>query len=386
MTRLTPTILALALLPMTCAAHAGTLPPDFFEAASVDGLSIKTNPGSIVLTWPSRPPESFAVLWRSNATTEAPWLTLTNQLPASPHAASTTFRHAVDPSAYDPSTLTNFYRVFLVPDFWFDLDRVVFGGGPKSPGEDFIPIYYGTKEAGIFTPQVQLVVDGDSDAAYSGDDDIELVNFGTPDKPRWYHATGFWFNHDTFTNGAHTLQLRTMLTLNSYVGDLSQYLTLTNRTVRVITTNDITFVGYPETVEDALRIVAQSAQPRVNWRVDIRDSKGRLLASKTGRTLNGDIRWTWDLRDTEGKLHDDLATDPYFAPETTVWPLEGDEKGAQRLMDLSRDQARYRWWCNRLGRDFIHKRPSYEDHMRKVTSSADNPLQSKVKARPLDLQ
>jgi hypothetical protein len=367
------------------AAHL-SLPSDFLEPASVDGLVINSNASSIVLTWPSRSPESFAVLWRSNATIEAPWLTLTNQLPASPHAATTSFRHAFDPSPYRSSSLTNFYRVFVVPDFWFDLNGVLLSGGPKSPGEDFIPIYYGTTETGIFRPQVQLVVDGESDAAYSGDDDIELVNFGTPDKPRWLYATGFWFSHDRFNNGAHTLQLRTMLTLNSYVGDLSQYLNLTNRPVRVVTTNDITFAGYTETVEDACTIVAQSAQPRVNWRIDIRDSKGHLLASKTGRTLNGDIRWTWNLRDTKGKLHDDLATDPYFSPETTIWPLDGDDKGARRLLDLSRDQDRFRWWFSRLGRDFVHKQPSYEEHMRKVTSSADNPLQGKVKPRPLNLQ
>ena len=105
----------------------------------------------------------------------------------------------------DSSSLTNFYRVFVVPNFWFDLNGVLLSGGPKSPGEDFIPIYYGTTETGIFRPQVQLVVDGESDAGYSGDDDIELVNFGTPDKPRWLYATGFWFSHDRFNNGAHTL-------------------------------------------------------------------------------------------------------------------------------------------------------------------------------------
>jgi hypothetical protein len=52
------------------AAHL-SLPSDFLEPASVDGLVINSNASSIVLTWPSRSPESFAVLWRSNATIEA---------------------------------------------------------------------------------------------------------------------------------------------------------------------------------------------------------------------------------------------------------------------------------------------------------------------------
>src|SRR5664279_2668351 len=92
---------------------------------------------------PLRAMDGFSGKDRSNATIETPWLTLTNQLSASPHAPSTSFRHALDPSPYSSSSLTNFYRVFVVPDFWFDLNGVLLSGGPKSPGEDFIPIYYG---------------------------------------------------------------------------------------------------------------------------------------------------------------------------------------------------------------------------------------------------
>ncbi len=34
------------------------------------------------------------------------------------------------------------------------MNGVLLSGGPKNPGEDFIPIYYGAKETGIFKPQV----------------------------------------------------------------------------------------------------------------------------------------------------------------------------------------------------------------------------------------
>ncbi len=103
-------------------------------------------------------------------------------------------------------------------------------------------------------------MDGDTEGGYSADDDVQLVNFGTPKNPQWLYATGFWLNHNVLTNGPHTLQLRALLTLNNYVGPLSQYLNLTNRSVHITTTNDLTFAGFSQLIiGETFIIVAQSA-------------------------------------------------------------------------------------------------------------------------------
>lgn len=78
------------------------------------------------------------------------------------------------------------YRVFVVPDFWFNMQDVVLSGGPKNPGQDFLPFYYGTAETGLFRPSAELLVDGQPVGVGSPlDENVQQVNFGTVDKLRW---------------------------------------------------------------------------------------------------------------------------------------------------------------------------------------------------------
>lgn len=204
------------------------------DRPSVDGLRLQVESTNVVLTWPSNPRESFVVLWRSNATFQTPWLVLTNSLPASPTANETTFCD-VGMLSRSPEMLTNasldgFYRVFVVPDFWFDMEGVTLSGGATVPSEDFLPFYYGNDATDFFQPEVGLMVDGEE--AGWGPIHIERVNFGTSQNPRWTYVAGFWFRHDLLADGEHTLQLRSTLELNNFVGTWSQSLVLSNKPVR----------------------------------------------------------------------------------------------------------------------------------------------------------
>ena len=103
-------------------------------------------------------------------------------------------------------------------------------------------------------------------------------------------------------------------TLNTLVGPGEQLLTITNDLVRVWTTNAISVPEWNAQDDGTYRFSAKSVDPRVNWRIEIRNSQERLLAAKTGSTTNGDIFWIWDRRDKEGKAHDDPRKDPFFSP------------------------------------------------------------------------
>lgn len=122
-------------------------------------------------------------------------------------------------------------------------------------------------------------------------------------------------------------------------------MTLTNVPIRVCISNEISFVGFSEFVgRSNLTIIAQSANPQVNWRIDIWGGSARLLITKYGRTSNGEIRWTWDLRDAQGQLHDS-DMDTVFHPFLTIFPSDESVKGAQLL--TQRDPG-HPWWYERL--------------------------------------
>jgi hypothetical protein len=336
-----------------------------------------------VLTWPSDPRESFAVLWRSNTHWQTPWTILTNQLPASHSAPQTTFRDlgAFRRLATTSTNLPDYYRVFVIPDFWFDMSGIQLDGGPEHCGEDFLPLYSGTKDTwGLFRPEIALLVDG---GGFSTQEAIERINFGTLEKPRWAYSRGLWFPHEALSNGWHTLQLSARLSLNNSVGDWSWEITMTNKPVRVCISNEVSFVGFPETIQGNLNIAALSANPRVGWRIDVCDSRGGLLISRMGQTTNGDIRWTWDLRDTKGQLHDSLEKDPYLVPRITTWPLDEERKGGHRQAQRPPKRPRDNWWDQRLGRKFVRKRPTPEDVRRQILDTSDNPLEKQVPPRPL---
>ncbi len=225
---------AVALLISALSTRAAVV----HEPLSVDGLALETASTNILLTWPSCAGETFVILWRSNAILEAPWIVLTNQLPASSQEHRTSFcdTGVINRAPHVPKSteLTTLYRVFVIPDFWFDMEGVIFVGGPRNPEEDFLPFYYGSTETGICKPQMELLVDGISAGVGSTlGEDIQKVNFGTLDKPQWGCAAGFWFDHGNLSSGEHSLQLTTLLQLNNFVGDWSWSVTLTNKPVRV---------------------------------------------------------------------------------------------------------------------------------------------------------
>jgi hypothetical protein len=231
------------LVKLCAAAGAGLLAAHVFPAgaqdlspASVAGLRVETESTNVLLTWPTDPRETFAVLWRSNTHWQTPWVVLTNQLRASPSAAQTTFRDlgALPRLLTTNTNLADSYRVFAVPDFWFDMSGVQFEGGPEHCGEDFLPFYYGTTETRMFKPQLELLVDGQSHGVGSTvDENVQRVNFGTVEKPRWAYTAGFWFHHGQLPDGEHILQIQSRFELNNTVGPWSWSVTLTSRPVRV---------------------------------------------------------------------------------------------------------------------------------------------------------
>lgn len=324
-----------------------------FEPQSVGGLRIRADSSNVVLTWPSAQRESFVVLWRSNATVEATWVVLTNQAGASRTTNETIY---CDVGALDRSistrtnsSLDGFYRVFAIPDFSFDLEGAALRGGPKNPGQDFLPVSYDTNWTHFLITQFFLLVDG-TDEGF-GKWDMQRVNFGTMTNPHWAVAPGFWLRHDHFPNGMHTLQIQTILPMNNLVGEMSQDLVLSNQPVRVQVSNAVSFVGWePFITKTDCTIVAQSVLPRVRWHIDIYDSNRRLLAGKSGQTTNGEIRWSWDLRDNHGRVHNDPDADFVFFPAMEVWPLDKPSKGGRN------DDS---WWSKRLGRKFVKLAPAY---------------------------
>lgn len=129
-----------------------------------------------------------------------------------------------------------------------------------------------------------------------------------------------------------------------------------------------------------MSVEAKSTEPRVNWRIEIRDHKGNLLTSKTGRTTNGEIAWTWDLLDQHGKPHDSPEDDPFFQPSITTWPLEETAKEGQLLTPVPAERDSRSWWVRRLGSQFVRNRPTAAEHRKFL---AANPLMDQVPPRPL---
>ena len=366
------------------------------EPQSVDGLHFQMVSTNVCLTWPSHPHESFAILWRSNNDVQVPWVVLTNPLPASTKASETTF---LDIGAFGRSSImaanTNFgdfYRVFVVPDFWFDMSGIELVG-ELDCGEDFLPFYNGTKETDdLFKPQITLLVDGEqfgfleSEKPFYTEEATERINFGTRKQPRWEYSRGLWFTHDTLPNGEHTLQLAALLTLNLFVGEQSQYLKFTNRPVRVRINNEISYPDWQPLIQGgSYTFAARSATRRVNWRIDVYDLWGRLLISKTGRTTDGEIRWTWDLRDKQGQSHGDSDTDHSFKSHLTTWPLNEQVKGAQALQARQDKPISREWWTDRLGDDFVRKSRSGMESVRRTVKTNKLPSEDQLLSRPLEL-
>jgi hypothetical protein len=393
LTSLTMARVILCFIVLFCNVGAGlsnvsaASSPDIIDRAGVAGLQLQVESTNIMLTWPSAPRESFVVLWRSNATFQTPWVVLTNQLFASSATNKTSF-YDIGALSRAPAMATNtnldgLYRVFVIPDFWFNMKGVVLSGGPQNPGEDFLPFYFGGSETDLLQPWVELFVDGKDQNTGAGQGegtDIERVNFGTPQKPDWVYAVGLWFQHDLLTNGIHTLQLRSQFTLNNFIGTWSQYLTVSNRPVQVRTADDVTFVGWNDFIgKTNYDIVAQTAAQLMNWRIKIYSASGQFLARKTGRTTNGSIQWDWNLRDQSGHLHNNPEVDHAFFPTINVWPINESQKKHEEWPDSGT------WWNQRLGSEFVKKRSSPEKYREQVIGREHNPLEQQVPPRPLDL-
>lgn len=71
------------------------------EACAVEGLTISVRSSNVVLGWPSAPNETYIVQYRPSLDPSAPWVTLTNSLPADGSTNWTTFVHSnVVPAAF----------------------------------------------------------------------------------------------------------------------------------------------------------------------------------------------------------------------------------------------------------------------------------------------
>lgn len=218
-----------------CSRVIATDDSGIIDTPSVNGLRTEIESTNIALTWPSDARESFVVLWRSNANYQTQWITLTNQLHAAPIGHETVFTDVGGLKRFHgnlaKTNLVGLYAVYVIPDFWFNMQGVTLCGGPEIPSEDFLPFYYDT--GGTSSPQqnVGLMVDGQE--AGWGPIHVERVNFGTAQNSRWIYVWGFWFRIDLLPDGEHTLQLRSMLPLNNSLGSWTQDIFLTNELVRV---------------------------------------------------------------------------------------------------------------------------------------------------------
>ena len=373
------------VLAICASASFGFAADGIIDCDGVGGVRFDKNSTNVTLTWPSNPREVFVVAWRTNTAFQTPWIELPNQLHAAAATNETTFRDLGALLRADSirtnANLEDFYRVLVIPDFWVNLEGVTLTGGPQNQGEDFLPIYLGLTNEDFFMPATSLYVDGEDFP--SGPKEVQRVNIGTTKKPVWIYASGYWLRHDTLTNGEHTINLRSLLTLNNTVGQYTWCLTVTNQPVHIRVTNALSFVGsYPD-VDGPF--VAQSAQRRMNWRIEVYNSRGRILAQKTGQTLDGNIAWKWDMRDDRGRLHNDIEEDPFFKPWISVWPIGDQPKGAQLLAENPQPWDNHDYWNERLGRHFVKQELSYEEYRRKMIKDEPDPHQNQVPPRPLSL-
>jgi hypothetical protein len=100
------------------------------EPPSVQSLQFQKDGNAVVLSWPSDPRETFVVLWRSNSTVETPWRVLDGQLRAAAGTNCTMFHHTNAVTA----PASELYRVFVVPDFWFNMQGL-YGDFPPHASE-----------------------------------------------------------------------------------------------------------------------------------------------------------------------------------------------------------------------------------------------------------
>ncbi|MGA2868120.1 MAG: hypothetical protein ABSF34_03030 [Verrucomicrobiota bacterium] len=238
---------AAVCIALTCLHAAAKDDLGIVDTPCVVGLVAEATSTNVTLTWPSAPCESFAVLWRSNATYQAQWAVLANPFQAAAKSDHTVFHDENGLIRLAHNAITNLaglYAVYVIPDFWFNMQNVNLCGGPKIPSEDFVPFYYGIDGFGFPQPDVELVVDGEE--ANWGPVHAERVNFAMPRNPRWIDVWGFWFRIDLVTNGVHALQLHSMLELNNSIGPWTQEIFLTNKMVQVT----VTINGYKHGVEN----------------------------------------------------------------------------------------------------------------------------------------
>jgi hypothetical protein len=206
-----------------------------------------------------------------------------------------------------------FYRVFLVPDFWYDYSSYTF-----TYGAEFMPVYLGV-DARMVT-DVKLLVDG-QDFPYQ-EYDLQLWNFGTPANPDWEYTYGIWFHSDRLTNGAHSLRLVTTLQLDpATLDDNTSYLTLTGAPCPTTVNNPIIFTQWDNLLVGTNHTFrATTTAFPATWEIDVWDADGNWVISTNGTTSDGHIAWTWDFYDDYGLLRDDVEADPYFDPWVTVTP------------------------------------------------------------------
>jgi len=373
---------------MSVSCVFGTNISGIIDCEGVEGMQFHRMSTNVVLVWPSDPRESFVVLWRTNSALETPWIVLTNQLHAATATNETSFCDLGALTRADAmqtnAVLDDFYRVFVIPDFWVKLEGVTMTGGPRNPGEDFLPHYHGIKNMDFFKPETSVYVDGEDYPC--GSEEVQRVNVGTAKNPEWIYSTGHWLRHDMLPNGEHTVELHTLFTLNNFVGEYTKCLTVTNQPVHIRVTNAVSFVGwYPLIVGTNYPFMAQTAEHRVNWRIDVYNSKGQFLTKKTGQTLDGNIEWKWNLRDDHGCLHNGFDEDHYFRSKITTWSLEDQLKGAQLLLQKPQAWDNHDFWNERLGRHFVKQQLSPEEYRKRVIFEEPDPHENQIPPRPLSL-
>jgi hypothetical protein len=204
---------------------------------------------------------------------------------------------------------SDFFRVFHIPDWAFNVTNYVYDG------PTFFPVDFKDYRERVDNIAVLLNGVAISDAVF-----IEYQG---------YWGMGIYF--DLFTNGTYQIQLQTTVRLNDEVGDGTVSLVLSNLVRTIVVDNEVTFPDWEDLILGTNTIFrAQTKTNVTDWWIDIYDAWNNYVNGGSGHTTNGLIEWAWDLRDTSGNPRNSLDNDPLFNSYITFAAATGGSPVTRR--------------------------------------------------------
>jgi hypothetical protein len=366
-----------------CATAAALMLSSSDHLLAVDGLSIEQSGADIVLSWPSVPGETYAVLYNPSLSSDSQWSVLVGSLPAASGTDTTTFVHeGVNPTGQmlvggggggaSAASLGEESKSHLPWwDRWKAEDRKPYvWEAEKRPPYPWEAAEWSKAMAPYFTQEPQaleaqaanaastgfyqvkgvrvtsglangVTISGFGDIAIATEADAKYVRLLVDGKdfrgadtlisPLSNPLTFESVDSGRMQNGSHTIQVEAVWHVPN--ADSDGLVTALSAPFNLNVLNELSFPEWEDDTGDEVNSFhITSAHPVVTWEIDIYNYWDYLdwldgviptidpIHIKTGSTADGKIVYHWNLVDDFGQLRNDPDIDPIFISFTfTEW-------------------------------------------------------------------